>query len=99
MSTATELGGAAGIVRQVWRKGSGAPYAVTLAMSDGATATVRLSDGRLSGADLRVWRDLAAYGFERWFCPGHGASRVCPYGAHDYVRMTGGAPRIDPDSL
>ena len=61
--------------------------------------TARLSDGRLSGADLRVWRDLAAYGFERWFCPGHGASRVCPYGAHDYVRMAGGAPVIDLDSL
>lgn len=86
------------IVTQAHRDSSGAVSAVTLRAADGATFTLarRARESGpvwvLSGADCAVWSDPAAYGMARWFCPGHGASKVCPYGAHDEIRFTGTLP-------
>ncbi len=70
-------GGTAEVVRE-YRETAGAGR---------ARFTVSLPQGNVSGADPQVWAQPEAYGLERVFCPGHGSSDVCPYGAHDEIRL------------
>lgn len=79
-------------VVKTYRSGSGAVDAVTLRAADGAEFTVRLSRRQVSGADERVWAHPERYGIDRWYCPGHGPSGICPYGMHDENRYTGPIP-------
>lgn len=80
--------GSAEVVTE-YRDAAGAVTAVELAAPDGARFTASLPQGSVSGADPQVWARPEAYGLERFFCPGHGGSDVCPYGAHDELRYAG----------
>ena len=75
-----------------YRDAAGSLSAAELEAPDGARFTVRRPQGSVSGADPQVWARPEAYGLERFFCPGHGGSDVCPYGAHDEIRYPGFDP-------
>jgi len=81
-------GGPAEVVRE-YRDAGGSLRAAELEAPDGARFTVSQPRGNVSGADPQVWARPEAYGLERFFCPGHGGSDVCPYGAHDEIRYPG----------
>ena len=84
---------------KVWRNQSGAVYAASMRAADGARFDVQQVQRR--GAAMWVlswanhpdegpcaWEHPERYGFERWYCPGHGGG-VCQYGACDEIRYTG----------
>ena len=76
-------------VTREWLNGHRKIYAVQVTAGDGKRFDVNLDRGWISWADLEVWEEPAKYGLVRWYCPGHGKSRVCPYGAHDETRFAG----------
>jgi hypothetical protein len=76
-------------VAREYRDAAGSLSAAELEAPDGARFTVRRPQGSVSGADPQVWARPEAYGLERFFCPGHGGSDVCPYAAHDEIRYPG----------
>lgn len=75
-------------VDRVYRSGLPSQHAVKVRYSDGLGATVTITNGRVSWADLDVWSDPGAYQLAPWYCPGHNGG-VCQYGACDYIRWTG----------
>jgi len=76
------------VVRE-YRRADGSLSAAELEAPDGARFTVSPPRGSVSWADPQVWARPEAYGLEQFFCPGHGGTGVCPYGAHDEIRYPG----------
>jgi hypothetical protein len=83
---------------KVWRTGTGAVQSVDMTAADGARWNVRhclSADGMVwvlswsdVGSERNAWAHPELYGFERWYCPGHGGT-ACQYGACDEIRYTG----------
>lgn len=70
-----------------YHNGAGVEYARRYQLEDGVRVCVDLDKQRVSWADPEFWADPKRYGAERVYCPGHGRSRVCPYGMHDYIKL------------
>jgi hypothetical protein len=93
------LTGAAGPLVTFWfTNGAGERYAAEITYPDGARCHLRLASRALSWADRQVWdnSNRRRYQLTDYYCPGHGPSGICEYGAHDEIRYTG--PLTEPDS-
>ena len=70
-----------------YHNGAGVEYARRLQLPSGVRVTVGLDKGDVRWADSDFWADPERFGGVRVFCTGHGRSKVCPYGMHDYIRL------------
>ena len=75
-------------VTREWLDGNRKIYAVQVAADDGKRFDVVLNRGWIQWANLEVWAQPEKYGLHCYYCPGHGKSGVCQYGAHDEIRFT-----------